>query len=118
MTKGGRTLAWQATLLINAWWYGMRFKAQAGCCYHDTSNMRYCYPDFVARLKSGEHWLLETKGAETLEVAHKDRAAVLWCENSTALTGISWQYLKVSQKDFEKLQPADFDDLQVLSVGF
>ncbi|MGI8586110.1 MAG: DEAD/DEAH box helicase family protein [Chloroflexia bacterium] len=78
------------------------------------ANMRYYYPDFVAVPDTGEHWLIETKGAETVEVAHKDRAATLWCESATALTGTTWRYLKVSQKEFEKLQPADFADLMAL----
>jgi type III restriction enzyme len=41
----------------------------------------------VARLENGERWLVETKGAETVEVGYKDRAATLWCENATMLTG-------------------------------
>jgi type III restriction enzyme len=80
----------------------------------NAANMRYYYPDFVAVLENGEHWLLETKGAETVEVAHKDRAAILWCENATALTGTPWRYLKVPQKEFQKLQPGDFTDLMAL----
>jgi type III restriction enzyme len=77
--------------------------------------MRYYYPDFVAVLDSGEHWLIETKGAETVEVQHKDRAARLWCENATLLTGTPWRYLKVPQKEFQKLQPGDFADLLQLN---
>jgi type III restriction enzyme len=80
----------------------------------NAANMRYYYPDFVARLENGEHWLIETKGAETVEVAHKDRAATLWCENATALTGVAWQYLKVPQKELAQLQPTDFGDLLML----
>jgi type III restriction enzyme len=76
--------------------------------------MRYYYPDFVVRLVSGEHWLIETKGAETIEVAYKDRAAKLWCENATILTGTTWEYLKVPQKELSRLQPSDFDDLLAL----
>ena len=41
--------------------------------------LRY-FPDFVARLENGERWLMETKGAETIQVAHKGRAAILWCQ--------------------------------------
>ncbi len=44
-------------------------------------------PHFVARLENGERWLVETKGAETVEVGYKDRATTLWCENATMLTG-------------------------------
>ena len=80
----------------------------------NAANMRYYYPDFVLRLADGEHWLIETKGAETGEVAHKDRAAALWCENATILTGTTWNYLKVPQKAFTQLQPADFADLLAL----
>jgi type III restriction enzyme len=80
----------------------------------NAANLRYYYPDFVARLENGERWLVETKGAETVEVAHKDRAATLWCENATMLTGTPWRYLKVPQKEFAKLQPSEFGDLEVL----
>jgi type III restriction enzyme len=82
----------------------------------NAANLRYYYPDFAARLENGERWLVETKGAETVEVAHKDRAAALWCENATALTGTTWRYLKVPQKEFTKLQPSEFADLEVLHL--
>lgn len=78
------------------------------------ANLRLYYPDFVARLENGEHWLLETKGQENVDVAKKDVAAMLWCENATALTGTAWRYCKVGQKDFHALQPADVADLTVL----
>ncbi len=79
------------------------------------ANLRLYYPDFVARLESGEHWLLETKGQENVDVARKDAAATLWCENATALTGVTWRYLKVGQKAFATLQPHDFTDLLALA---
>ncbi len=90
---------------------------QFGFCieYTDASaNLRYYFPDFVVRLDNDERWLIETKGAETVEVAHKDRAARLWCENATMLTGTIWRYLKVPQKEYNRLQPAEFEDLKVL----
>jgi type III restriction enzyme len=71
----------------------------------------------VVKADTGEHWLIETKGYEGVEVGHKDRAAKLCCENATMLTGTTWRYLKVAQKDFEKLQPTDFSDLMVLEVA-
>jgi len=79
------------------------------------SNLRYYEPDFVAVLADGAHFLLETKGREDVDVAHKDRAAQIWCENATLLTGIAWRYLKIPQPEFKKLQPADFEDLLVLA---
>lgn len=84
---------------------------QFGFCiqYTDSrTNIRYYYPDFVVELADGQHWLIETKGREDIEVALKDEAARYWCENATELTGIDWQYLKVLQSDFEQLQPANF----------
>ncbi len=58
--------------------------------------------------------MIETKGAETVEVAYKDRAARLWCENATLLTSTMWEYLKVPQADFYDMQPADFADITLM----
>lgn len=77
-------------------------------------NLRSYYPDFVAVDASGTRWLLETKGAETAEVAQKDAAAVQWSENATQLTSTKWMYLKVQQKAFETLQPSRFEHLTAL----
>lgn len=83
--------------------------------YTDTaSNLRYYEPDFVAVLADGTHYLIETKGREDIDVRHKDRAALIWCENATLLTGTTWQYVKVPQKEFEQLQPVEFAELAVL----
>lgn len=79
------------------------------------SNLRYYEPDFVAVLPDGTHYMIETKGREDIDVAHKDRAARIWCENATLLTGTVWQYIKVPQADFEKLQPDTCAELEVLS---
>jgi hypothetical protein len=81
----------------------------------NVSSLRYYEPDFVAVLFDGAHYLVETKGREDLDVAHKDRAAQIWCENATLLTDTAWRYLKIPQNEFKKLQPADFEDLLVLA---
>jgi type III restriction enzyme len=62
----------------------------------------------------GTHYIVETKGLEDTNVANKDRAAHLWCENATLLTGNPWAYLKVLQVAYKQLQPTEFDDLFVL----
>ncbi len=77
------------------------------------ANLRAYYPDFVAEAEDGTHWILETKGQESAEVLHKDRAASQWCENATALTKTTWKYLKVPQKEFAGLQPGSLEDLKV-----
>ena len=79
----------------------------------NNANLRYYYPDFVVKTERGEMWLVETKGQESLEVRFKDRAAQMWCENATQLTGELWQYVKVPQKEYEKLQPVEFSDLLI-----
>jgi type III restriction enzyme len=85
--------------------------------YTDSAtSLRYYEPDFVAILDDGSHRLIETKGREDPDVAHKDRAARLWCENATLLTKQRWSYVKVPQAGFEKLQPTVFADLAVFEA--
>ena len=62
----------------------------------------------------GTHRIVETKGLEDVNVANKDRAAQLWCENTTRLTGKPWTYLKVLQTEWNSLQATQFSDLLVL----
>jgi len=78
-------------------------------------SLRSYYPDFVAMDDHGTQWLLETKGLETDDVAHKDAAATHWCDNATTLTKTKWEYLKVPQKAFEVLQPSRLADLKALA---
>jgi type III restriction enzyme len=86
--------------------------------YTDSNNnLRYYEPDFVAVTPDGGHYLIETKGREDVDVANKDRAASLWCENATKLTGVEWEYIKVRQKEFEKLQPDEFVDIKIFQGG-
>jgi len=80
-------------------------------------NLRYYEPDFVAVTGENVNHIVETKGMEDVNVAHKDRAALLWCENATVLTGKRWDYIKVRQTEYERLQPTAFADLGALAVG-
>ncbi len=83
--------------------------------YTDSAgNLRYYEPDFVVLTDDGIHYVVETKGLEDTNVANKDRAAKLWCENTTRLAGKPWAYLKVLQTAYKQLQPSRFDDLFVL----
>jgi type III restriction enzyme len=77
-------------------------------------NLRYYEPDFVAVTKDGTHYVAETKGLEDVNVANKDRAAHLWCDNATQLTGTPWAYVKILQTAYKQLQPTRFEDLLVL----
>ncbi|MGH9438451.1 MAG: hypothetical protein ACRD22_11295, partial [Terriglobia bacterium] len=53
-------------------------------------------------------------GQETTDVARKDAAAGLWCENATKLSNSAWKYVKVPQKEFETLRPSRLTDLVAL----
>ncbi|HEY4052343.1 MAG TPA: DEAD/DEAH box helicase family protein [Terriglobales bacterium] len=86
--------------------------------YTDPSmNLRNYEPDFVAIDASGVRWLLETKGQENVDVLRKDLAASQWCENASALSGATWKYIKVPQKEFQLLQPVRLADLRAFQVA-
>lgn len=74
-------------------------------------NLRHYYPDFVVVDSDGIFYIVETKGREDTDVQNKDRAATIWAENATELTGQYWRYVKVLQRDFQKLQTNRFADL-------
>jgi type III restriction enzyme len=80
----------------------------------NAGNLRYYEPDFVAVTLDGRRLLIETKGREDIDVAHKDRAAAIWCENATLLTGTPWAYIKVPQREFAKLQASDLEELELV----
>jgi len=84
----------------------------------NATNLRYYEPDFVAVQDDGTHWLIETKGQVNVDVAHKNRAATLWCENASRLTETEWRYIIVHQNDFEQLQPDLYSDLYALQTLF
>jgi hypothetical protein len=80
--------------------------------YTDSAtNLRYYEPDFVVVDRDDVHYVIETKGREDTDVAFKDRAATIWCENTTLLTGIPWRYVKVLQVEFGKLQAVSLSDV-------
>src|SRR5579875_3945606 len=79
-------------------------------------NLRSYYPDFVAVDDAGSYWILETKGQETPDVARKDAAATLWCQNATQLAGTTWKYANVPQKEFATLQPSRLRELAVMQT--
>ncbi len=82
--------------------------------YTDSAtNLRYYEPDFVAVGYDETHYLIETKGREDVDVAHKDRAALIWCESATLLTDTPWGYIKVPQLEWNMLQPVTLDDVRI-----
>ena len=77
----------------------------------NTGNIRHYYPDFVAVDANGLHYLIETKGQEDTSVALKDKAANLWCQNATQLTGTAWRFVKVAQVEYNNLPARTLTDV-------
>ena len=80
-------------------------------------NLRHYEPDFAAVTNDDVNWIIETKGQEDIHVKFKDRAAILWCENATRLTGNKWRYTIVREQEFDKLNADLFADLAALGSG-
>jgi type III restriction enzyme len=87
----------------------------------ESGAIRFYYPDFLAVQKDGDkeiHWILETKGREDVNVAHKDEAVKLWCQKISAQTGQDWRYMKVSQALFDHFHGETFQSLMSQSHDF
>jgi type III restriction enzyme len=71
--------------------------------YRDSEgNLRFYYPDFVVKLSNGDYWVMETKGLEDVDVKHKDKRAMIWCEDATKLTKDNWSFVRINQELFYK----------------
>ena len=63
-------------------------------------NLRHYFPDFVVRLTNGEHWIIETKGQETIKSMRKADAAQIWCETATETHGYCLELSKSAARRF------------------
>jgi type III restriction enzyme len=71
--------------------------------YRDSDgNFRLYYPDFVVLMDNNEHFIIEAKGREDVDVGHKDKRIKLWCEDATNLSKSNWSFKRIDQEDFEK----------------
>lgn len=82
----------------------------------EKGHFRLYQSDFLVRLTSGDHWLIETKGLEDLEVSRKDARARIWCRDATELTegtatSQRWQYAKILEPTFKGHRGRTFDGL-------
>ena len=79
-----------------------------------TGAIKFYYPDFAAvqTARNGEvNWIVETKGREFEDVAHKDASIRDWCAKISGQTGQTWRYLKVPQVRFDAYQGETFEGL-------
>lgn len=75
--------------------FSLEYRAEGG-------RLAYYYPDFVVRMTTGEHLVLETKGMADLDVPHKDERASRWAVDATVETGTRWRYLRVDEDVFDR----------------
>jgi len=108
--SGGHPLTIQTSVL--AW----RARSE-----RDQSRLAKRYARLVTPVRSDACTIFEGRAQPTDRMqawsTHKDRAARIWCENATLLTGTAWDYVKVPQGDFERLRPADLADLRLAFGG-
>jgi hypothetical protein len=57
------------------------------------------------------HYVLETKGAEGIEVPIKEARGHRWAADVSRLTGIEWHYLKLPQDIFDRSHAKSFEEL-------
>jgi len=69
---------------------------------HDGSIGSY-FPDFTIKLKSGDFYVVETKGAEALDDPRKIERLRIWCEDASKAQGKNWGCLYIRQEQWVKL---------------
>lgn len=70
--------------------------------YKDSEgSLKNYYPDFIVSTPH-QKYIIETKGRRDVDVEHKDKRVILWCEDAERLTGEPWKFTRVDQKDFQE----------------
>ncbi len=71
------------------------------------------HPDFFLKLQNGERWVIETKGAESLNDPAKFKRLKQWCIDISEIQDIQWKCLYLRQEiwDAFKLKPSTFQQL-------
>jgi len=71
------------------------------------------FPDFTVKLKNGDFYVVETKGAEDLDDPRKIARLKVWCEDATKAEGKKWDCLYIKQEEWERLgqTPNSFSEI-------
>jgi len=87
----------------------VRFKLDYVNSEGDISNY---FPDFVVKLTSGKVLIVETKGLVDVDVPLKMSRLSSWCDDLNSLQSETvFDFVFVSQSDFETYKPKKFQDL-------
>lgn len=72
------------------------------------------YPDFIVRTRSGDIWIVETKGLQDLDVEPKRKRLQQWTKDINRLQNkVMFHELFVNEDDFRRYGAKDFSDLVV-----
>ena len=68
------------------------------------------FPDFYVRLENDERWVIETKGAESLNDPRKFERLKEWCKDASRTQNVIWRCLYLRQEiwDAFKIKPDSF----------
>lgn len=90
-------------------YFGIGFKLEYQNAKGEISNY---YPDFLVKTKPNELWVIETKGLEDVDVQPKRKRLKLWVKDvNEQQSKIKVHELFVSQEDYDKYHPKDFNEL-------
>ena len=77
-----------------------------------SGNISHYYPDFIVKLGDGRIFLVETKGAENLDVQPKIERLKRWCEDINHMqSSTEFDFVYVDQESFETFSPHTFKQL-------
>ena len=77
------------------------------------SRLAFYTPDFFVRSRSGDCYLVETKGREDKDVPAKARTAIAWCKAASSKS-LKWTYVYVPQGVYERSSCNELKDLVAL----
>ena len=68
------------------------------------------FPDFFVKLNNDERWVIETKGAESLNDPRKFERLKEWCKDASRAETFNWKCLYLRQEiwDAFKIKPDSF----------
>ena len=75
-------------------------------------NISNYYPDFIVKRSDKEHYIIETKGQEDLDVPLKMERLKQWCiDINKAQSTVNYDYVFVDEESFNKYKPKSFREL-------
>ena len=97
-------------------YFAVNFKLDYVNADGDISNY---YPDFIVKTKSGNIYIVETKGLEDLDVPLKMARLKQWCEDlNRTQPSQKYGFVFVDEDGFNKYQPDNFEQLSKMFTTY